>query len=100
MQAKALGFKDRDANIWELTKGAFRGVHNVDGDFFRQIAQAKRVSMSFVTIRSIAYLCLVIWICCQWSKTRPLFAEPFIPAQGLTVMLGDTPAAKAVSKAE
>ena len=45
-------------------QGAFREYANVNGDFFRQIAQAKRVDV-LRNGKNIVLLCLAIWICCQ-----------------------------------
>ena len=78
-------------------QGPFREYANVNGDFFRQIAQAKRVDVlrngkkHSITLSGDMDMLPMI-------KTRPLFAEPFIPAQ-VDSVLGDTPAAKAGIKA-
>ena len=42
--AKALGFHDHDIMLG-TDQGPFREYANVNGDFFRQIAQAKRVDV-------------------------------------------------------
>lgn len=75
-EAKALGFQDRDVMIG-TDKGAFREYANVNGDFFRQIAQSnyvdvlrngkkKRIAMP----GDMDMLSMI--------KNRPLFAEPYI----------------------
>ena len=94
--AKALGFHDHDVMLG-TDQGPFREYANVNGDFFRQIAQAKRVDVlrngkkHSITLPGDMDMLPMI-------KTRPLFAEPFIPAQ-VDSVLGDTPAAKAGIKA-
>ena len=95
-QAKALGFKDKDVLIG-TDEGAFREYANMNGDFFRQIAQAKRVDiirkgkkLSIYLPGNLDMLSMV--------KERPLFAEPYIPARIDSVMAG-TPAAKIGIKA-
>ena len=94
--AKALGFHDHDVMLG-TDQGPFREYANVNGDFFRQIAQAKRVDVlrngkkHSITLPGDMDMLSMI-------KTRPLFAEPFIPAQ-VDSVLGDTPAAKAGIKA-
>lgn len=91
-EAKALGFQDRDVMIG-TDKGAFREYANVNGDFFRQIAQSnyvgvlrngkkKRIAMP----GDMDMLSMI--------KNRPLFAEPYIPARIDSVM-GGSPAQKA-----
>lgn len=90
--AKALGFKDHDIMLG-TDKGVFREFANVNGDFFRQIAQAKRVDVlrngKKVSITMPGDMDMLAMI-----KTRPFFAEPFVPAQIDSVM-EYSPAAKA-----
>ena len=94
--AKALGFKDHDVMLG-TDQGAFREFANVNGDFFRQIAQAKRVDVlrngKKQSIKLPGDMDMLSMI-----KTRPYFVEPFIPAQVDSVMSG-SPAAKAGMKA-
>ena len=74
--AKALGFHDHDVMLG-TDQGPFREYANVNGDFFRQIAQAKRVDVlrngkkHSITLSGDMDMLPMI-------KTRPLFAEPFI----------------------
>ena len=94
--AKALGFHDHDVMLG-TDQGPFREYANVNGDFFRQIAQAKRVDVlrngKKVSIKLPGDMDMLPMI-----KTRPFFAEPYIPAQVDSVMKG-TPAEKAGIKA-
>ena len=94
--AKALGFHDHDVMLG-TDQGPFREYANVNGDFFRQIAQAKRVDVlrngKKVSIKLPGDMDMLSMI-----KTRPFFAEPYIPAQVDSVMKG-TPAEKAGIKA-
>ena len=94
--AKALGFKDHDVMLG-TDQGAFREFANVNGDFFRQIAQAKRVDVlrngKKQSIKLPGDMDMLSMI-----KTRPYFVEPFIPAQVDSVM-SSSPAAKAGMKA-
>ena len=94
--AKALGFRDHDVMLG-TDQGPFREYANVNGDFFRQIAQAKRVDVlrngkkhSIALPGDMDMLPMI--------KTRPYFVEPFIPAQVDSVM-GGSPAARAGIKA-
>lgn len=94
--AKALGFRDHDVMLG-TDQGPFREYANVNGDFFRQIAQAKRVDVlrngkkhSIALPGDMDMLPMI--------KTRPYFVEPFIPAQVDSVM-GGLPAARAGIKA-
>ncbi|WIL18089.1 RIP metalloprotease RseP [Prevotella bivia] len=91
-QAKALGFRDKDVLIGTNT-GAFREYANMNGDFFRQIAEAKRVDIirdgKKQSINLPGDLDMLSMI-----KGRPLFAEPYIPSRIDSVQAG-SPAAKA-----
>ena len=96
VDAKALGFRDHDVMLG-TDQGPFREYANVNGDFFRQIAQAKRVDVlrngkkhSIALPGDMDMLPMI--------KTRPYFVEPFIPAQVDSVM-GGLPAARAGIKA-
>ena len=96
VDAKALGFRDHDVMLG-TDQGPFREYANVNGDFFRQIAQAKRVDVlrngkkhSIALPGDMDMLPMI--------KTRPYFVEPFIPAQVDSVMSG-SPAARAGIKA-
>ena len=79
---KALGFHDHDVMLG-TDQGPFREYANVNGDFFRQIAQAKRVDVlrngKKVSIKLPGDMDMLPMI-----KTRPFFAEPYIPRK-LTV---------------
>lgn len=90
--AKALGFRDNDVMIG-TDQGAFREFANVNGDFFRQIAQSNYVDVlrggKKVRISMPGDLDMLSMI-----KERPLFAEPYIPAR-VDSVLGGTPAMKA-----
>lgn len=96
VDAKALGFRDHDVMLG-TDQGPFREYANVNGDFFRQIAQAKRVDVlrngkkhSIALPGDMDMLPMI--------KTRPYFVEPFIPAQVDSVM-GGSPASRAGIKA-
>ncbi len=85
-EAKALGFHDKDV-LLGTNEGAFREYANMNGDFFRQIAQATRVDVlrngkkqSINLPGNLDMLSMV--------KDRPLFAEPYIPARVDSVMAG------------
>ena len=82
---------------WVPIRGAFREYANINGDFFRQIAQAKRVDVlrngKKQSIKLPGDMDMLSMI-----KTRPYFVEPFVPAQVDSVMSG-SPAAKAGMKA-
>lgn len=90
-QAKALGFKDKDVMLG-TNEGAFREYANVNGDFFRQIAQSKYVEVlrdgKKTRIEMPGDIDMLSMI-----KDRPLFAEPYIPAR-VDSILGDSPARK------
>ena len=95
-QAKALGFKDKDVMLG-TDKGAFREFANVNGDFFRQIAQSKYVEVlrngKKTRIEMPGDLDML-----SMFKERPLFAEPYIPAR-IDSVAANTPAMKAGIKA-
>ena len=95
-QAKALGFKDKDVMLG-TNEGAFREYANVNGDFFRQIAQSKYVEVlrdgKKTRIEMPGDIDMLSMI-----KDRPLFAEPYIPAR-VDSILGDSPAKKVGLKA-
>lgn len=95
-EAKALGFQDHDI-LLGTDVGPFREYANMNGDFFRQIAESKRVDIirngKKMSINMPGNLDMLGMI-----KTRPLFAEPYIPSKIDSVMAG-SPAAKAGIKA-
>ncbi len=84
--AKALGFKDHDVMLG-TDQGAFKEYLNVNGDFFRQIAQAKRVDVlrngKKTSIRLSGDMDMLSMI-----KQRPLFAEPYLPTRIDSVVPG------------
>ncbi len=91
-QAKSMGFKDKDIML-DTDKGPFKEYANVNGDFFRQIAQAKYVDVLREGQRKrinmpgdIDMLSMV--------KVRPFFAEPYIPAR-IDTVINNSPAMKA-----
>lgn len=90
--AKALGFHDHDVMIG-TDQGPFKEYLNVNGDFFRQIAQAKRVDVlrngKKVSIALSGEMDMLSMI-----KQRPLFAEPYLPTRIDSVAQGSA-AAKA-----
>lgn len=91
-QAKTLGFRDGDVMLG-TDQGEFREYANVNGDFFRQIAQSKYIDVmrngkkERITMPGDLDMLSMV-------KERPLFAEPYIPARIDSVM-GDSPAMKA-----
>lgn len=95
-QAKALGFKDKDVML-ATDKGAFREYANINGDFFRQIAQSKYVEVlrngKKTRIKMPGDLDMLSMV-----KERPLFAEPYIPSR-IDSVAANTPAMKAGIKA-
>ena len=78
-EAKTIGFQDHDIMLG-TDQGQFKEYLNVNGDFFRQIAQAKRVDVlrngKKISITMPGNLDMLAMI-----KERPLFAEPYIPAR-------------------
>lgn len=95
-EAKALGFQDHDILVG-TDAGAFREYANMNGDFFRQIAESKRVDIirngKKMSINMPGDLDMLGMI-----KERPLFAEPFIPSK-IDSVVADSPASKAGVKA-
>ncbi len=78
-EAKALGFKDHDILIGtENTK--FKEFANINGDLFRDIAEAKRVDVirngKKVSISLPGNLDMLSMI-----KQQPVFAVPYIPSE-------------------
>lgn len=91
-QAKSMGFRDHDIMIG-TDRGPFKEFMNVNGDFFRQIAKAKRVDVmrngKKVSVNMPGDLDMLAMI-----KSYPIFAVPYIPATVDSVFAG-TAAAKA-----
>lgn len=91
-EAKALGFQDHDVMLG-TDQGEFREFINMNGDFFRQIAKAKRVDVlrngKKVSITMPGDMDML-----QMIKNRPLFAAPYIPTR-IDSVIKDSPAMKA-----
>ena len=95
-EAKELGFKDGDV-LLGTDQGDFDAYMNVNGDFFRQIAQAHRVDVirqgKKVSIPMPGNLDML-----KMVKSRPLFASPLLPTT-IDSIDGGGPAVKAGIKA-
>lgn len=96
-QAKSLGFHDHDIMLG-TDKGEFKEFLNVNGDFFRQIAKAKRVDVlrngKKVSINMPGDMDMLAMI-----KNRPIFCVPYVPSTVDSVMAG-SPAQKAGMRAD
>ena len=109
-QAKSLGFRDHDV-LLGTDEGPFKEFINVNGDFFRQIAKAKRVDIirngKRMSIKLPGDLDMLSMI-----KADPIFVRPYIPSEvdslipaaeaqqgGIALTNGKTPAELAGIKA-